>query len=149
MTCSQTVPAEREINLRGNYSNKILKIVETVLKLKLDEPDVKIIIFSHWDPILFYLAQALDSNSVTYRLKSTKFYKHIQEFKDHANGITCLLLPLKAGSKGLNLTEATHVFLIEPILNPGEELQAVGRVHRIGQNKPTFCTGLSCRARLK
>ncbi|KAL9701718.1 hypothetical protein quinque_005159 [Culex quinquefasciatus] len=138
VTCGQIVPAKQDINVRGNYSNKILKIVETVLQLKLDEPDVKIIIFSHWDPILFYLAQALDTNSVTYRLKSAKFYKHIEEFKDYTNGITCLLLPLKAGSKGLNLTEATHVFLVEPILNPGEELQAVGRVHRIGQTKPTF-----------
>ncbi|XP_058831485.1 E3 ubiquitin-protein ligase SHPRH [Topomyia yanbarensis] len=137
VTRSQSDRSE-QINVRGNYSNKILKMVETILELKHKEPDVKIIIFSHWDPILMMLARALEENAVTFRTKSIKFYKSIEEFKDYKNDITCMLLPLKAGSKGLNLIEATHVFLVEPILNPGEELQAVGRVHRIGQTRPTF-----------
>ncbi|XP_058066092.1 E3 ubiquitin-protein ligase SHPRH [Anopheles bellator] len=132
-----TLTTETQQYARGNYSNKILKIIETVLELRAAEPDVKIVIFSYWQPILVHLGGALNENEITYRQKSTKFYTIVDEFKDYTKGVTCLLLPLQYGSKGLNLTEATHVFLVEPILNPGEELQAIGRVHRIGQTRPT------------
>ena len=35
------------------------------------------------------------------------------------------------------MTIATHAFLLEPSLNPGLEDQAVNRIYRIGQNRPT------------
>lgn len=49
-----------------------------------------------------------------------------------------LLLLVQHGANGLNLLEAQHVILVEPLLNPAAEAQAVGRVHRIGQEKPTL-----------
>ena len=48
-----------------------------------------------------------------------------------------LLLLLRRGCNGLNLTEAQHVILLEPVLDPGAEAQAMKRVDRIGQTRPT------------
>lgn len=45
---------------------------------------------------------------------------------------------LKQGGNGLNLQQAQHVIFVEPIMDPGEEAQAIGRVDRMGQEKETF-----------
>jgi SNF2 family DNA or RNA helicase len=46
-----------------------------------------------------------------------------------------LLMTLKTGGVGLNLTKASYVFHLEPWWNPAVENQATDRVHRIGQTK--------------
>jgi hypothetical protein len=46
-----------------------------------------------------------------------------------------LLMTLKTGGVGLNLTKASYVFHIEPWWNPAVENQATDRVHRMGQSK--------------
>ena len=51
--------------------------------------------------------------------------------------IECFLLHAKAHSSGLNLVNATHVLLCEPLINTAIELQAIARVHRIGQHQTT------------
>jgi hypothetical protein len=43
---------------------------------------------------------------------------------------------------GLNLVCASHVFLLEPSINPVLEQQAVARCWRIGQNVPVYVTRL-------
>ena len=45
--------------------------------------------------------------------------------------------PNNRAQTGLNLTEASLVVLLEPTLHPGLEEQAVGRIHRLGQTRPT------------
>ena len=33
---------------------------------------------------------------------------------------------------------ASRVYLLEPALDPAVEVQAAGRIHRLGQNKPSY-----------
>jgi len=61
----------------------------------------------------------------------------LRQFKKDQS-VKILLLPVASGANGLNLVEATHVYLVEPLLNPAVEAQAINRVHRIGQLCETF-----------
>ena len=47
-----------------------------------------------------------------------------------------LVLSLKAGGTGLNLTAADYVIHMDPWWNPAVEDQATDRTHRIGQTRP-------------
>ncbi|ENN71679.1 hypothetical protein YQE_11603, partial [Dendroctonus ponderosae] len=130
---------ETKISVLGNYCKKIESVVQLVLSLRRTTPTVQVLIFSSWTVVLKLLGKALEQNHVTLELvdSSTTFAKRIQHFKDPLNNITALLIPIEFGSKGLNLIEATHVILMEPLLDTANELQAIGRVHRIGQTKKT------------
>ena len=58
----------------------------------------------------------------------------IEEFQD-GTGPGALVLSLKAGGTGLNLTAASHVVLYDRWWNPAVEDQARDRVWRIGQQR--------------
>ena len=46
-----------------------------------------------------------------------------------------MLVSLKAGNAGLNLTAANQVVILDPFWNPYIEEQAIDRAHRIGQRR--------------
>lgn len=52
--------------------------------------------------------------------------------------VPLLMLSLKAGGVGLNLTAADTVIHLDPWWNPAVEAQASARAHRIGQDKPVL-----------
>ncbi|MBA2721555.1 MAG: DEAD/DEAH box helicase, partial [Methylibium sp.] len=55
-----------------------------------------------------------------------------------AQAVPLLLLSLKAGGVGLNLTAADTVIHLDPWWNPAVEQQASDRAHRIGQDQPVI-----------
>merc|ERR1719331_1093994 len=54
--------------------------------------------------------------------------------------VRVILISLKAGGVALNLTVATHIYLMDPWWNPAAEYQAIDRAHRLGQHKPIRAT---------
>jgi len=67
----------------------------------------------------------------------------VAEFQS-ADGAGALVLSLKAGGTGLNLTAANHVVLYDRWWNPAVEDQARDRVWRIGQEHTVICHRLVC-----
>jgi SNF2 family DNA or RNA helicase len=67
----------------------------------------------------------------------------VKEFQA-LEGPGALVLSLKAGGTGLNLTNANHVVLYDRWWNPAVEDQARDRAWRIGQNKTVIAHRLVC-----
>ncbi|NXM22242.1 SHPRH ligase, partial [Ploceus nigricollis] len=130
---------EDDIPVKGSHSTKVEAVVRTLKKIQFKDPGAKSLVFSTWQDVLDIISKALyDNNMVFSQINGiSKFQENLSAFKYDPN-INILLLPLHTGSNGLNIIEATHVLLVEPILNPAHELQAIGRVHRIGQTKSTI-----------
>ena len=59
----------------------------------------------------------------------------VEEFQSSNGTAPVLILSLKAGGFGLNLTAANHVFHFDRWWNPAVEDQATDRVYRIGQSR--------------
>ncbi|XP_068607759.1 E3 ubiquitin-protein ligase SHPRH [Brachionichthys hirsutus] len=136
---TQSSSQDQDIPVKGSHSTKVEAVVRTLKKIQGADPGAKCLVFSTWLSVLDIIAKALFDNNMEFSQINGihKFQENLSSFK-YEEKINILLLPLHTGSNGLNIIEATHVLLVEPILNPAHELQAIGRVHRIGQTKPTF-----------
>jgi SNF2 family DNA or RNA helicase len=68
----------------------------------------------------------------------------IERFQQDA-GCRALLMTLKTGGVGLNLTVADTVYIFEPWWNKAAEEQAINRLHRIGQKAKVMSYALITR----
>eukprot|EP00889_Picochlorum_renovo_P000172 jgi/Picre1/27202/NNA_000171.t1 len=133
---------EEKIQVNGSFGSKIESIVRRVKIISESLPEDKMIIFSSWKDALDIVAFALEQNGVHHLYPKTgkKFEQAVSVFRNSNvhDSPRVLLLLLKQGGNGLNLQQAQHVVFVEPVLDPGEEAQAIGRVDRMGQKKQTF-----------
>ncbi len=100
----------------------------------------KALVFSQWTSLLDLVEPHLAEAGIGFtRLDGTTRDRGavVREFQD-SGGPPILLISLRAGGTGLNLTAADHVFLLDPWWNPAVEDQAADRAHRIGQERPVM-----------
>ena len=96
----------------------------------------RVLVFSQFTGYLKSIARALSEKGIDhlYLDGSTRNRAEVIE-AFRAGTAPVFLISLKAGGFGLNLTEADHVFIMDPWWNPAAEQQAVDRIHRIGQEQ--------------
>lgn len=101
------------------------------------------LVFSQFTGYLALVAERCRRDGIRFEYldgKTTHRTAVIDRFKD--GGAPLFLISLKAGGFGLNLTEADHVFLLDPWWNPAVERQAIDRTHRIGQTRKVMVNRL-------
>ncbi|KNC85254.1 hypothetical protein SARC_02550 [Sphaeroforma arctica JP610] len=110
----------------------------------------KVLIFTQYVKMAYLLknmiARTLYTRPLVYSgaLSVDKRQQVLDKFDiDPANSI--LILSLKAGGVGLNLTQANHVIHYDRWFNPAVEAQASDRAFRIGQTKRVFVHHFVCQ----
>ncbi|KAE8319622.1 proteasome stabiliser-domain-containing protein [Aspergillus transmontanensis] len=131
---SGTLREIKTVDLDGSFGTKIDTLARHILWLRHHDPGGKSVIFSQYKDFLEVLAIAFHRFKIGFSSVDSK--DGISKFKSDPS-IECFFLHARAHSSGLNLVNATHVFLCEPLINTAIELQAIARVHRIGQHRPT------------
>jgi superfamily II DNA or RNA helicase len=114
--------------------NRLLELLEEMI-----EEGRRIILFSQFTSMLDLIKPELNRRGFGW-VELTGQTKDRQEpvARFQSGAVPLILVSLKAGGTGLNLTAADTVLLYDPWWNPAVEAQAIDRAHRIGQSKPIF-----------
>ena len=122
----------------GESSSKIERLLEALEELVSEGH--KALVFSQWTSLLNLVEPHLKNAEIAFtRLDgSTRDRAAVVNTFQAEDGPPVMLVSLKAGGTGLNLTAADHVFLLDPWWNPAVEDQAADRAHRIGQDRPVM-----------
>ncbi|NPC69292.1 DEAD/DEAH box helicase [Corallococcus exiguus] len=123
---------------QARTSSKVQALVEALGTAVADGH--KALVFSQWTSMLDLIEPALKEADIGFiRLDGSTANRGAvaSSFQDE-KGAPVMLISLKAGATGLNLTAADHVFLVDPWWNPSVEAQAADRAHRIGQQRPVM-----------
>ena len=131
-----------EIGLIEKWGTKLYNLVN-YLKTTLENPDARIIIFSRFVEMLKLIQNVFDESDLSViRVKGSSFQVSASIRKFILNKtFRIIMLHSDTMSCGINLTEASHIVLLDtftadsPCLSKSIEEQAIGRAVRIGQTK--------------
>jgi len=133
-----------ELEGRSGKLTRLNEIVDAVFAA-----DERILIFTHFatwgERLAQYLSDRTGLGIECYHggLARGARDRMVDSFQS-GEGAGAMVLSLKAGGTGLNLTAASHVVLYDRWWNPAVEDQARDRVWRIGQTKTVICHRLVC-----
>ena len=105
---------------------------------QIQDGNRRVLIFSQFRGMLDIIESELDKLGMeSFKITGSTPAKERQDMTTAFNDgqRSAFLISLKAGGVGLNLTGADTVILVDLWWNPAVEAQAIGRAHRIGQER--------------
>ena len=111
------------------------------------------IVFTHFSAAQKLICERLAAEGIRFvqigsGVSQRQRAKALNSFKSDVT-VRVFVLSVKAAAVGLTLTCASRLFLYEPGLNLAAEQQAIGRVHRFGQQRPVQVVKLALRSTLE
>jgi SNF2 family DNA or RNA helicase len=113
--------------------------MDTLISLIKSHPKEKSIVFTQFTGELSRIKELLIEEDIRVFVLDGHTDKDLREYNVNqfkkTDGACVFLIQIKAGGVGLNLQEATRVYITTPAWNPATELQAISRAHRTGQTQ--------------
>ncbi|KAL1695226.1 SNF2 family N-terminal domain-containing protein [Schizophyllum commune] len=120
-------------------STKMKYMMEALERLFKEKPDEKVILVSQWTTALGLLSDYLSERQIAHVKYQGDMSRNARDAavrafmaKDKAK---VMLMSLKCGGVGLNLTRANNVISLDLGWSEAVEAQAFDRVHRLGQTR--------------
>ncbi|KAM3425624.1 hypothetical protein BST61_g7569 [Cercospora zeina] len=146
---------DRHVDMAASHRNLVdasskLKLLEILLP-KLKERGHRVLVFSQFLEMLDCVEDFMDGMQLRYQrldgqISSLNKQKRIDEFNAPDSPLFAFLLSTRAGGVGINLATADTVIILDPDFNPHQDIQALSRAHRIGQQKKVLCFQIVTRA---
>ncbi len=133
---------------KAESSAKLSRLMEMVPELLAEGR--KVILFSQFTSMLDLIKPELGKHGIAFsEIRGSTKDRQAPVKAFQSGEVPLMLVSLKAGGTGLNLTAADTVILYDPWWNPAVEAQAIDRAHRIGQTKPVFVHRLIARGTIE
>jgi SNF2 family DNA or RNA helicase len=115
------------------------KKMETLFSMIETHPTEKSLVFCQFVEEMNHIQEELTERNIkVYRIDGSVSQEdrvqQLDQFKKSTHGCV-FVIQIKAGGQGLNIQEATRVYITSPAWNPATEMQAIARSHRTGQTK--------------
>jgi SNF2 family DNA or RNA helicase len=115
--------------------------MDTLFELVKTHPAEKSLVFCMFSGEMQFIKEKLEAmGKAVFQISGSvprdERVRQIKNFKKCTDPNGCVfIIQIKAGGQGLNLQEATRVYIMAPSWNPATEMQAIARSHRTGQTK--------------
>jgi SNF2 family DNA or RNA helicase len=148
----------REYTADPAKCTKLAALRSDLLALRAKDASMHAVVFTHIMATHVSIVSMLRSSGfhvceVSGTTVADKRHETIRDFQ--ASGAArkkvakVFVITMRTGAVGITLTAATRVYLMEPSFDPAMEVQAAGRIHRLGQDKDVLVKRFAFRDSLE